>query len=251
MAAEHGAAGIAFWQRKGVRPLEPDDALTTLEVLLSTGEPEAAVINADWRLLAQGMQTRSNIVGSLLEREWMTHEAIGEARRSERRPTLPPIDSAPQVPTIEAHLLAVLPHERIAALQAFLQNEVRRVLGLPDAQIQRTTRFRDLGIDSLLAVELRNRLAGAVGKDVKLPVTLVFDYPTIEALTRFIAQKLQGIVELPTDTTEAKPVPSPPSPPEDAPESLAAEDAQQLLEKELELSGEWLAIGGDAEIDAK
>ncbi|WP_327139049.1 SDR family NAD(P)-dependent oxidoreductase [Nocardia sp. NBC_01327] len=66
------------------------------------------------------------------------------------------------------------------------------------AEIHPVRPFKDLGFDSLTGVELRNRLANAVG--VRLPAALVFDHPTPEALTRFLLGKV----------TAAAPPPVPP-----------------------------------------
>ncbi len=60
-----------------------------------------------------------------------------------------------------------------------------RVLGLAgDCQLTRASRLGELGLDSLMAVELRNALGAALG--LALPATLLFDYPTIETLADFI-----------------------------------------------------------------
>lgn len=56
-------------------------------------------------------------------------------------------------------------------------------------QIEARHRLFDIGIDSLMAVELRNSLHS--GLAISLPSTLVFDYPTVEALVDFLAAGLR------------------------------------------------------------
>lgn len=70
-----------------------------------------------------------------------------------------------------------------------MTTQVATVLGLAPADgIEPTQQFKDVGFDSLLAVELRNRLSEAVG--VRLPATLVFDHPTPMALARQLKEQL-------------------------------------------------------------
>jgi acyl carrier protein len=86
------------------------------------------------------------------------------------------------------------PAEREAALSEAVRLQVATVLGGGSADsVPADRKFKELGFDSLAAVELRNRLSAAMGR--KLPATLVFDHPTPEAITRFL---LAGLA--PTDT---------------------------------------------------
>jgi hypothetical protein len=67
------------------------------------------------------------------------------------------------------------------------------VLGLgPGFRIDELQPLRELGVDSLLAVELRNLLGDAIGKP--LPATLLFDYPTVSTLATYVAGVL-GLAE--------------------------------------------------------
>jgi NADP-dependent 3-hydroxy acid dehydrogenase YdfG len=89
---------------------------------------------------------------------------------------------------------------QIRALTELVRAEAAIVLGHASAESLEPQRaFRDLGFDSLTAVELRNRLSGATGQ--LLPSTLVFDYPTPHA----IAEKLRALIA-PQSETPAQPV---------------------------------------------
>ncbi|MDD5227404.1 MAG: beta-ketoacyl reductase, partial [Methylococcales bacterium] len=69
--------------------------------------------------------------------------------------------------------------ERQTTLQNYLHDKVKAVLGL-NSHIEQRRRFFDLGLDSLMSVELKNRLEADLKKS--LSSTLVFDYPTLEDL---------------------------------------------------------------------
>ncbi|MEU1518321.1 type I polyketide synthase [Streptomyces sp. NPDC005811] len=101
-------------------------------------------------------------------------------------------DTLADVPAVSAlrERLGVLPAaDRDRALLESVLAGVAAVLGHADTSTVEATRsFRDLGFDSLTAVELRNRLATDTG--LKLPSTLVFDHPTPTALVRLLRQEL-------------------------------------------------------------
>jgi Phosphopantetheine attachment site len=60
----------------------------------------------------------------------------------------------------------------------------------------------DLGLDSLMAVQLRNRLTKALQLEQPLPATLMFDHPTIEAIARFLEN---GVLKKKDSTEEIEP----------------------------------------------
>ncbi|HVR08910.1 MAG TPA: beta-ketoacyl synthase N-terminal-like domain-containing protein, partial [Thermoanaerobaculia bacterium] len=76
---------------------------------------------------------------------------------------------------------------RLAAAATFVRGQVCRVLGLRPDQVGRRDRFFDLGLDSLLALDLRAALAAALGPAVRLSSTVVLDFPDVERLARHVA----------------------------------------------------------------
>ncbi|MCZ0973665.1 beta-ketoacyl reductase [Streptomyces albulus] len=82
---------------------------------------------------------------------------------------------------LAARLAALPPARRPDTVVDLVRTRTAQVLGYPDVDAVAAERsFRDLGVDSLGAVELRNQLGAATG--LNLPATLVFDHPTPQAL---------------------------------------------------------------------
>ena len=80
--------------------------------------------------------------------------------------------------------------ERLTALVELMQEDIAAVLALPGASsVPVDVPLKELGLDSLMAVELRNRLSGRVG--TKLSTTVAFDYPTARAMAQLLLEKLE------------------------------------------------------------
>ncbi len=90
--------------------------------------------------------------------------------------------------------------ERADVVVGVIRGQVCAVLGHDPETVDVRREFKELGFDSLTAVELRNRLSTATG--LRLPATMVFDYPTPVALGRFV---LAQLMELPDTTPVAGP----------------------------------------------
>ncbi|MFB9802956.1 acyl carrier protein, partial [Streptomonospora salina] len=83
------------------------------------------------------------------------------------------------------------PEDRRAALLELVTEHAAAVLGLTSATALRPGRqLTEAGIDSLTAVELRNRLNAATG--LRLPATVLFDHPTPDALAAALASRMAG-----------------------------------------------------------
>ncbi|MEV1146056.1 SDR family NAD(P)-dependent oxidoreductase, partial [Micromonospora sp. NPDC049799] len=102
--------------------------------------------------------------------------------------------------------LAGLPEPaREEAVREMVRSEVARVLALPAASpVPLDRAFKELGFDSLVSVELRNRLSAATG--LRLPATLVFDHPTPEAVAGHLVTQFSAV---PSATEPAAVAPAP------------------------------------------
>jgi hypothetical protein len=100
-------------------------------------------------------------------------------------------------------------------------------------ELDRRQRLMDLGVDSLMALELRQRLGAGLGLARPLPATLVFDHPSIEAIARLLAGELEPVV-IPDDPAIAPTTPAAPRLTAEAVAGLADEDVEALLLKRLE-----------------
>ncbi len=195
---EHGqrqATSVAwgYWQT----PSGMTGHLTTADLtrLTSTGltpiTSEHGLALFDAVLASQ----RSNVLASPVN--------TGALSRQARRGTLNPILSAlttsrPQAAsasprTLSAQLAAQTPQQRLDTLTAMVAATTAAVLAHPDpAALDAHRPFKDLGIDSLTALELRNTLNQSTG--LALPATVALDHPTPSALAGYLADRLSDAV---------------------------------------------------------
>jgi acyl carrier protein len=104
-------------------------------------------------------------------------------RRPARRESVAPAASLVQ------RLAESSAQERPALIEDLVVASAAAVLGHAEPGAVHAERlFRDLGFDSLTAVELRNRLGTATG--LRLPASLVFDYPTPAAVAGYVLERL-------------------------------------------------------------
>jgi acyl carrier protein len=97
-------------------------------------------------------------------------------------------DQRPDETSFRRTLLATPPKERQQILQTHIGERVARVLGTSASAFDPRQPLRELGLDSLMAVELVSALSGSVGRT--LPATLLFNYPTIGDLAVYLLREV-------------------------------------------------------------
>ncbi|MFJ3146689.1 type I polyketide synthase [Streptomyces halstedii] len=182
----------------GVLFMPPAVAITALQQVLDHDETVVVVADIDWDRFATVFTSArpSPLIGELpevraaLAAEPATAGTGAEETSSALRDRLEPLPAA----------------ERTRVLTDLVRTHAATVLGhgSPDA-VAPGRAFRDLGFDSLTAVDMRNRLNTATG--LRLPVTVVFDYVSATALARHLETGLLGATEEPAPVRQPPPAP--------------------------------------------
>jgi acyl transferase domain-containing protein/SAM-dependent methyltransferase len=126
------------------------------------------------------------------------------------------------------------PGQAQEVLLEFVRECVIQVLRLdPSRAPDRRHGLMDLGFDSLMAVELRNRLATGLGLARRLPATLIFDRPTIEAIAEYLAEEVLGLAPAPAEAAKPEPAETASASAADL-AGLSEEEAEAMLLQRLE-----------------
>ncbi|AOX04464.1 hypothetical protein BJP34_22190 [Moorena producens PAL-8-15-08-1] len=172
--AEVGMAGRLDHQSQkritaqGISPIPPDQGLLLLEEVLAQEATQVGVLPVNWSEFFRQFPGDINI--PLLQAF-----------------TSPLGQSQPGKSEFIQELDATPVHERRELLMTHVSSQLARVLGLTaPEQIEPRQPLFDLGIDSLMAVELKNRLESSLGHSI--PSTVLFDYPTLEALVDYLGE---------------------------------------------------------------
>ena len=141
-----------------IRPMPPRDCFASLEIAMADGAPQVVIADIDWTHWKNPSPLLSNLV---------TKAFPQDAKISEDS-ILDVLENSPQA-------------NRRKLLVDYLRAEALRILGLSQSYfIDERQPLLKMGLDSLMAVEFRNRLAGSLKRT--LTATLLFDYPTIGEL---------------------------------------------------------------------
>jgi acyl carrier protein len=121
--------------------------------------------------------------------------------------------------------------QRRSLLIAHVRAQVARVLGLPESALKNLQQgFQDLGLDSLMSMELRNSLQTSL--QVSLSPTLTFNYPNVEAIVNYLIEEVLAVAFTVTES-QLKPEEVEPSTTNSV-EELSEAEAEMLLLSTLE-----------------
>ena len=189
MGADLDEAALARLQRVGIVPLSDEKGLQLLDAAAEIDAATLVPVHLDlssMRTLAQ-----AGVLPPMLRQ--LVRAPVRRKRTGGR--------------SLGRRLAALPESEWQEVVLESVRGEVAAVLGYDSAEaIDTQVAFKDLGFDSLAAVELYNRLCQATG--LRLPTTLGFDYPTPEAVTEYICTKMASGKEEEGQRAEAESVPA-------------------------------------------
>ena len=149
----------------GLGAIAPTQGVDLLGLLLTGTAPQVGVLPIQWRQFQQGLNSRQ---------AWPLLTDL-----------LTPAAEAKSATTLRQQLTTVAPEEQYTLVEEHVQTLIQQLLGATPAPDESFLLF---GLDSLLSIQLANRLAAALG--VTLPATLAFKYETIERLTQFLLETI-------------------------------------------------------------
>ncbi|MQY15476.1 3-ketoacyl-CoA thiolase [Streptomyces sp. RB5] len=174
LAADLSTADLDRMSRAGTPALTREEALTLFDASLRTSESLTVPLRTD----ATALRTRGTALPALLR---------GLAPTPARRRTPA---GAPRAEDLAQRIAGLSPEDAAAAILEVVRTQIASALGHTSADaIEPDRAFGELGFDSLTAVELRNALNTATG--LRLPATLIFDYPTATDVAAYVAQRIK------------------------------------------------------------
>ncbi|MEL7499891.1 MAG: SDR family NAD(P)-dependent oxidoreductase [Planctomycetota bacterium] len=147
---------------QGITPLDVDEAHAAMEVMLNANMTQATVMDVDWRRMRTGPQ------GSTPP---LLRELVGERR-----------SSGGAVSALVVKLRSLPGNARHELLHKTIQETLQRILSTPEAP-ETDRPLIEMGLDSLMAVEFGTELQQMLGDDFNVGPTMLFDHPTIDAIT--------------------------------------------------------------------
>jgi len=189
---------------QGMEAFSPAEGLEVFEHLLRNDPAHTAVMPVDWTRFAPEMwgDEIPPFVADLVSRDADREQPQAQSESGSKL-----VEEYLGAPA-DSRTYVVLEYVRACAVRA---------LGFEQAHsISDGEPLQELGLDSLMAIELRNMLGAGMGREHNVPATVVFDYPTIQDLTRYVEGELgaatvaaddaNGVAELKLTDAHSEPI---------------------------------------------
>jgi acyl carrier protein len=199
---------------QGIEPIPLAQGLSILEQFLGQTTPQVGVLPIEWSVFRKQLSAGRQLP--------LLSELVGEVEPQEETK-----QALAQQHEILQQLEAAPPGNRHSLLIRHIQSEAAKVMKLEPSQLPDPQKgFFDMGMDSLMAVELKNCLDASLG--CSLPATVVFESPTIKDLAEYIAM---NVLSWNPSTTDNEKLPQ-----GEQELSKALSEVKQLAEDEVEAS---------------
>jgi acyl transferase domain-containing protein/acyl carrier protein len=211
------------FREAGLEPMAAGDALQALGSILGGDRAQVMIAHINWNVLKPLHETRRSrpLLARLGNEIPEMTVSADTGTRGETAPAL--IDRLASAPE----------RLRREILVEFVRHEAAAVLGVEDREsVALDAGLFEMGMDSLMSVELRKRLERGAGR--RLPSTLTFNYPNIAALTAFLQRELVVSAEAAPAAPEGKSAPVPAAATTDELDSLSEEQLEARLLARLE-----------------
>jgi acyl transferase domain-containing protein/acyl carrier protein len=197
VAVDRGVTARAAELGYGV--IDPQGGFQALEAALNSGRSQVIVFPVDWTRFLRHFSRDgqfplflANFARTGLAARPATRDRVDGGGSFEG--SIPSSGASQTASSFGDRLAAVPPNQRRALVVDQIRCDAARVLGLENLELLPNNKpLNELGLDSLMAVDLRNALGDALG--CNLPATLLFDYPTVEALARYLSRSVLGLEE--------------------------------------------------------
>jgi acyl transferase domain-containing protein/acyl carrier protein len=169
--------------KNGMKLISPQFGAELFGRLLRKRQGQQAIFSVDWPLFLSSFSPAKNL-NFFSEMPTVKAGALPAAKK-----TVGTDDFC-------QHLKKMISKDRQEAIVSYLENEIAEILELDSGKrIDPKLGFKDMGVDSLMSVTLRNRIRASFGTAIPLPPTLIFEYPTIQALTGYLLNAISPLAE--------------------------------------------------------
>jgi acyl transferase domain-containing protein len=180
-AGSKSSAQADLIRQSGFQPMEPEQALHALELLIANRRTAGIVADIDWSVLGPALESRGRAA-------FVTELIEGTGRPADAEVGREAVKGLDEFRSLPAE-------ERRFRLLDFVSGEVRQVFGMRQDDVLGEERgLFEMGMNSLMSVRLRERLTKATG--LRLPGTLVFTYPTVSKLAEYFELQLFGSAKI-------------------------------------------------------